>query len=74
MNYRRMRLLSLLFVLVSLAGLVTGQERRMTLSGEILSPAYEGWWPNDDGTFKLFFGYMNSNWQEELVREITSPS
>ncbi len=72
MNYRRMRRLSFLFVLASLAGLVTGQERRMTLSGEILSPAYEGWWPNDDGTFKLFFGYMNSNWQEEFDINIGS--
>ena len=31
------------------------QERRMILSGEALSPAYEGWWPNEDGSFKLFF-------------------
>ena len=36
----------------------------MILSGEITSPAYEGWWPNDGGGYKLFFGYMNSNWQE----------
>lgn len=42
------------------------QERRMTLSGELLSPAYEGWWPNDDGSFKLFFGYMNSNWEQQF--------
>lgn len=42
------------------------QERRMILSGEVVSPAYEGWWPNDDGTFKLFFGYMNSNWQQQF--------
>jgi autonomous glycyl radical cofactor GrcA len=31
-----------------------------------VSPAYEGWWPNDDGSFTMFFGYMNSNWQQEL--------
>ncbi|MEQ8956029.1 MAG: hypothetical protein RL120_18010 [Gammaproteobacteria bacterium] len=42
----------------------TAQERRMILSGEITSPAYEGWWPNEDGSFKLFFGYMNSNWEQ----------
>jgi len=42
------------------------QERRMILSGEALSPAYEGWWPNEDGSFKLFFGYMNSNWQQQF--------
>jgi hypothetical protein len=31
-----------------------------------VSPAYEGWWPNEDGSFTLFFGYMNSNWLEEF--------
>ena len=53
-------------LLLVVAFSATGQERRMILSGDILSPAYEGWWPNDDGTFKLFFGYMNSNWEEEF--------
>lgn len=42
------------------------QTRFMHLNGQIVSPAYEGWWQNPDGTFKLFFGYMNSNWEEEL--------
>ena len=34
--------------------------------GQSISPAYEGWWPNDDGSFTMFFGYMNSNWEEEF--------
>jgi hypothetical protein len=38
----------------------------MYLNGQNVSPAYEGWWPNDDGTFTLFFGYMNSNWEQEF--------
>ena len=60
------------FVLILLAVTVavTAQERRMVLSGDVLSPSYEGWWPNDDGTFKLFFGYMNSNWEEEFDIDI----
>ncbi|MBZ5607647.1 MAG: hypothetical protein LAP38_05275 [Acidobacteriia bacterium] len=33
--------------------------------GQIVSPAYEGWEKNDDGSFNLLFGYMNSNWEEE---------
>ena len=42
-------------------------QTRFTYStGQSVSPAYEGWWPNDDGTFTLFFGYMNSNWLEEF--------
>lgn len=38
----------------------------MYMRGQIVSPAYEGWWPNDDGSFTLFFGYFNSNWEEEF--------
>ena len=38
----------------------------MHLNGQIVSPAYEGWWHNPDGSYKMFFGYMNSNWEEEL--------
>ena len=52
---RRIRLISILFLVIAVAGFATAQERRMTLSGETLTPAYEGWWPNEDGTFKPFF-------------------
>ena len=42
-------------------------QTRFTYSkGQSVSPAYEGWMPNDDGSFTLYFGYMNSNWLEEL--------
>ena len=44
----------------------TAQPRYMQLSGDIASPAFEGWWPNEDGTYKLFYGYMNSNWRQEF--------
>ena len=43
-----------------------GTGRMMFMRGQIVSPAYEGWWPNEDGTFTLFFGYMNSNWEQEF--------
>jgi len=46
---------------------VASAQTRFTYSkGQTVSPAYEGWWPNDDGSFTMFFGYMNSNWLEEL--------
>ena len=43
-----------------------GAQQQMYLRGEIVSPAFDGWWPNEDGTIDLFFGYMNTNWEEEL--------
>jgi hypothetical protein len=33
--------------------------------GQNISPAFEGWEENADGTFFLF-GYMNRNWEEEI--------
>ena len=33
--------------------------------GRHVEPAFEGWRPNDDGSFNLMFGYMNENWEEE---------
>ena len=35
-------------------------------SGQNVSPAFEGWEANDDGSFSLVFGYMSRNWQEEI--------
>ena len=44
-----------------------GAQTRFTYSsGQSLSPAYEGWMPNPDGSFTMYFGYMNANWLEEL--------
>lgn len=34
--------------------------------GQNVSPAFEGWEKNDDGSFNMMFGYMNRNWVEEL--------
>ncbi len=58
-------------MLAPLAMLLLGQTaesqtRFMYLTGQTVSPPFEGWWPNDDGTFTLFFGYMNSNWEQEF--------
>ena len=46
---------------------VVGAQTRFTYSsGQSVSPAYEGWWWNEDGSSTMFFGYMNSNWLQEL--------
>jgi len=42
-------------------------QMRFTYSkGQSVSPSYEGWMPNEDGSFTLYFGYMNTNWLEEF--------
>ncbi|MCH7824177.1 MAG: hypothetical protein IH849_05195 [Acidobacteria bacterium] len=35
-------------------------------SGRTVSPAYEGWYQNPDGTYNLSFGYYNRNTEEAL--------
>jgi hypothetical protein len=35
-------------------------------SGQNVSPAFEGWEKNDDGSYSFLFGYMNRNWDEEI--------
>ena len=34
--------------------------------GQNVSPAFEGWEKNPDGSFNMMFGYMNRNWEEEV--------
>ena len=42
------------------------QMRFTYTKGQSLEPAYEGWMPNKDGSFTMYFGYMNPNWEEQL--------
>ena len=56
----------LLLSLLVTAQTVDAQTRFMYLRGQSVHPAFEGWWPNEDGSYDLFFGYMNSNWEEEF--------
>ena len=50
----------------ALLGPVRAQTRFTFSSGQALSPSYEGWTANPDGTFTMYFGYMNSNWEQEF--------
>jgi hypothetical protein len=34
--------------------------------GQTVTPAFEGWYPNPDGTFSISFGYYNRNSEEVL--------
>jgi hypothetical protein len=48
------------------AGAAEAQLRASYSRGQNVSPAFEGWEENPDGSFNLVFGYMNRNWEEEL--------
>ena len=46
---------------------VAGAQTRFTYSsGQVVSPAYEGWRTEPDGSMTMVFGYMNQNWSEEF--------
>ena len=54
-----------LLVLVAASALAFEGASAQSLSytqGQAVSPAYEGFEPNPDGSFDLIFGYMNRNW------------
>ena len=46
--------------------LAVAQPRASYLEGQDISPAFEGWEENEDGSFNIVFGYMNRNWEEEI--------
>jgi hypothetical protein len=48
------------------SGAAFAQTRFAYSTGQPLEPAYEGWWKNADGSYTLFFGYMNTNWLQEF--------
>lgn len=53
-------------VTLVLAGLLLAQGAlaQSYTKGRHVEPAFEGWRPNEDGTFNMMFGYMNENWEE----------
>ena len=58
-----------LAALLSLAPLALSQSQLVNLrhwSGQSVAPVYEGYDVNADGSFNMWFGYMNRNYEEEL--------
>jgi hypothetical protein len=47
-------------------GAANAQTRFAYSAGQPLEPAYEGWMQNADGSYTLYFGYMNTNWKQEF--------
>jgi len=63
----RARLLAAPFVALLLSATIAGAQTRFSYStGQPLEPAYEGWMENTDGTYTLYFGYQNTNWEQEF--------
>lgn len=66
---------ALSFLAVALAVSATASARSMgaqlplgplKASGQTVTPAFEGWYKNPDGTFSISFGYYNRNSEEAL--------
>ena len=55
-----------LWALVLFTSNTAAQSQSSYESGRGISPAYEGWVLNEDGSYTLLFGYMNENWKQEL--------
>ena len=57
------------FLTAAIAALVLFPKASAQLvrSGQNVTPAYEGWESNPDGSFNLVFGYLNRNWEEEFL-------
>jgi hypothetical protein len=55
-----------------LPALAAGQFQPYYEHGLGVSPAYEGYTKNADGSYTMYFGYMNENWEEELYVPIGS--
>jgi hypothetical protein len=44
-----------------------GEDGNLTYTrGQSVEPVFHGWLPNEDGSFDLYFSYINRNWQEEV--------
>jgi hypothetical protein len=58
----------LLLTLVSVSTIIEAQVLQQLKHdvGQTVAPVFEGWEPNPDGTFSLYFGYMNRNYKETL--------
>jgi len=59
----RLRLMAVALVLLCASALTDAQTYSR---GQNVSPAFEGWEQNADGSFSFLFGYMNRNWEEEI--------
>ena len=60
------RTLAAALAAIALCAALSAQTRFTYSSGQTVMPAYEGWRYDADGSITMYFGYMNSNWLQEL--------
>jgi hypothetical protein len=74
MSHRRSALASLTVAVAAASSLLGGAGQAQTVlplepgarSGQSVTPAFEGWYPNPDGSFDLLLGYYNRNESQVL--------
>jgi hypothetical protein len=54
------------FAASAVVALGAGAEQVRYLRGQNIAPVYEGWRRDPDGTVRMYFGYLNRNYQEVL--------
>ena len=72
---RSLSISALSLILIASASLIAQTPSRAKAQetyskGQNISPAYEGWEQNPDGSFNFLFGYINRNWLEEPDRPV----
>src|SRR5580658_8946219 len=66
---RTNRMRSIIAFLLSLVSMLPAQQVPQPPqhdSGQSVTAAFEGWFPNADGTSSILFGYLNRNARQEL--------
>ena len=54
------------FVDLGSAQVRSGEGNLTYTRGQNVTPVYQGWTENEDGSFNLHFSYLNNNWEEEV--------
>lgn len=70
MRTQRFVVVGVVIALVIAGGILPGAAQLplapVSASGQTVTPAFEGWYENPDGTYSLSFGYFNRNLEEVL--------
>ena len=61
---KNIKLRAVVVVVALLSWAVTAQAQNNYNRGQHIEVAYEGWELKSDGTYDLYFGYHNVNWEE----------